>query len=259
MGPWSGLPGFTLASVVAELMHNNPLGVCLYAAGSVLLELSEAGRFGHHDYITKWKDRLGLQLASAYVSFRNYLKRRGIKCKTRKFTVNRLTMHVRDDCPVLKCKASAAMHVVDWLAVEAARASATSGTEYSALRATMIWSLSSFNRIIRCSSFPFMKPSELSALRRSRDGFFLTYHELRLLASEQLLPWYPVTPKFHMMSHCEDVCQKTGLSPRLLWTFSDEDCMGLLQKIAQSSHNNTIDETALQKWVIQWFTRHLPD
>ena len=259
MSPWSRLPGFTLASVVAELMHNNPLGVCLYAGGSVLLELCEAGHFGHHDYISLWKDRLNLQLASAYVSFRRYLRRRGLKCRTRKFNVNRLTMQVRDDCPVLKCKASPAMHVVDWLAHESAKQSAASVAEYSALRATMIWSLSTFNRIVRCSSWPFMTTSELSALRSARDGFFATYHQLRLLASEQVLPWYPIVPKFHMLSHCEDYCQKTGLCPRLLWTFSDEDCMGLVQKIALSSHNNTIDETVLVKWTIQWFTRHLPD
>ena len=138
MSPWSGLPGFGLPAIVAELMHNNPLGVCLYAGGSILLELCEAGHFGHYGYISQWKERLDLQLACAYKSFKRFRRRNGIVCKTKKFNVNRLTMRVRDDCPVLKCKASPAMHVVDWLAHEAARHSATSGTEYSALRATMV-------------------------------------------------------------------------------------------------------------------------
>ena len=68
-------------------------------------------------------------------------------------------------------------------------------------------------------------------LRPSRDAFLLCYHDLRLLAEEQRSRLWPITPKFHMFSHCESLAQSLGLSLRVLCTFRNEDNMGILQNI----------------------------
>ena len=61
-----------------------------------------------------------------------------------------------------------------------------------------------------------------------------------------------------MVSHAEDLAQKTGLNPSMIWTFQDEDHMGLAQLVAMSSHGSTIPATVLEKWCLQWFERNAP-
>ena len=66
--PWAKLPGFRLDMVVPEVMHCGPLGCCLYAGGSILLELCNNRHFETTlTHCTTWKERLQLQLSVAFL------------------------------------------------------------------------------------------------------------------------------------------------------------------------------------------------
>ena len=242
-------------------MHCDCLGVCVYTIGSALVEFCRCGWFGGRILVRRaglsWKERLDLQLLCAYKRFKDFLKNRGRNCSHGRFTANQLGMRVQGSTPQIKAKASNAMWIVDWLALEANKQARGSPSQYASLRATMLWGLSSFNKVVRLGQAPWMTASEEAMLRQSRDAFLLCYHDLRLLAAEQRSRLWPITPKFHMFSHCESGAQTLGLSLRALWSFRDEDNMGVLQRICCSAHGATVSPTALSKWCMQWFERHM--
>ena len=261
LSPWAALPGFGLYQIVGELMHCDCLGVCVYTIGSALVEFCRCGWFGGRILVRRaglsWKERLDLQLLCAYKRFNDFLKNRGRNCSHGKLTANQLGMRVQGSTPQIKAKASNAMWIVDWLALEANKQARGSPSQYASLRATMLWGLSSFNKVVRLGKAPWMTAYEKAMLRQSRDAFLLCYHDLRLLAAEQRSRLWPITPKFHMFNHCESGAQTLGLSLRALWTFRDEDNMGVLQRICCSAHGATVSPTALSKWCMQWFERHM--
>ena len=254
--PWSQLPGFRVDMVVPEVMHCGPLGCCLYAAGSVLLELCNYRYFEQTQVpCNTWKDRLQLQLSVAYLSFKAFVRRSGRSSNQQKFTVGKLSMKRLTDMPYLKVKAANAMMICDWLAEESAKQAQMRPSEYGRLRAGMMWGLSSFFKILRLGGCPFLKDPELRLLRESRHAFLGNYHELRALNAEIGRPLYPLTPKFHLLSHAEASAQQTGLNIKLFWTFKDEDQMRVLQRIALSSQPSVISSTTIDKWILQWFER----
>ena len=245
--PWAWLPGFFLAMIGPVLTHAHALGICRYACGSLLLELCRAGWWGVSDDISTWAERLQMQLASAYLDFRQHCRSIGVRTKQKKFTVRRLSMHNKSDMPMLKTKAAMAFHVTDWLAHAALCKARADPTQYAKVRATMANGLSDFGKILRFGGKPFLLPDEKTRLRAARDSFFACYHTLRAMAVEQGQPLYPIAPKFHMVSHGEALAQRTGLNPAMIWTFQDEDAMGLAQLMCMSSHGATVPITFLDK------------
>ena len=79
-----------------------------------------------------------------------------------------------------------------------------------------LWGCSTFFRIVRSGQAPFMTFAEKDMLRQSRDAFLLCYHDLRLMAEEVHSRLWPITPQFHMFSHCESYNQRLGMSARVL-------------------------------------------
>ena len=134
-----------------ELVHCGPLGACPLAAGSVLLEFCNMGRWGHHPTVTTWKDKLGIQLADAYNAHRKYLRDHAKTSTRRTFAFGRLSMHNKSDKPELKTEASNCLAVCDWLAEECRKVAGRTGTGYDRDRATMMWGLSTFFWVVRRS------------------------------------------------------------------------------------------------------------
>jgi hypothetical protein len=65
-------------------------------------------------------------------------------------------------------------------------------------------------------------------------------------AAKQLKAW-KFGPKFHLFVHiCEIQAIRFG-NPRFYWTYNDEDLVGKLVEVAQSSHPSTVAATAILK------------
>ena len=155
-----------------------------------------------------------------------------------------------NDMPYLKVKAANAMMICDWLSEVTATAVPS---EYGRLRAGMAWGLSSFFKLLRLGGCPFLTGPELRLLRESCHAFLGNYHQLRALNAEMGRPLYPLTPNFRLLKHAESMAQASTLSPKLFWTFKDEDNMRVLQRIATSVHASVISQVTLEKWIMQWF------
>ena len=252
--PLTDVTGFTLQMVWPELMHVGPLGVCLVAAGSVLHELCDFGRWGKHPAVTTWKEKLGLQLAYAYKKFKRFLRKNGKTCTQRKFTVGRLKMCNKTDKPELKAKASNCLAVCEWLHEECRVVAALTGTAYAQDRATMMWGLHTFFWVVRTSG-RWLTSEQLQLLNDAKDAWLLVYHKLRFCAEERHTKLYALIPKSHMILHINEHAQSTTLNPKVLWAFQDEDCMRQWQGLGVSSHGNSISASVLTRWCIGFFAR----
>ena len=253
--PLTALPGFSLWIVMPELMHAGPLGISLHSCGSVIFELAAGGFWGHHpdvDTTPIWKSRLNLQLATAYQAFRGWMKTHKRAIRLGKLTVGKLSLHRMTDMPILKCKAHDAFVVGEWLCDICTKQANQTGNEYHITRASMLWGLSTFYAVVRQAGF-WMSDPELNLLRESRDTYFSCYKRLRLMAEEANRSLYGIIPKHHVVSECELQMQRTKMNAASMWTFQDEDNMGVTMKIASKTHGLFVGKNTLEKWGLAHF------
>lgn len=250
LAPLCRLPGFHKQTCMIDVMHAGPLGVCMYAAGSALIELCEEGHFGMHAGIGDWKSRLARQLTTAYQNFREYGREHRVVSSQPCFTVPRLSMVNKASWPMLKAKAWNCMCVIAWLAAVCAAAPVRNPHERD--RAAMLWGFAHFHHLLRTCGM-WMTDSELHELRRARDAMLQCYHSLSANAAIFNQSRYPIKPKHHMLSHAEHNAQLTRLNPGSHWCFAEEDNMGIMMRICASVHNSTMGTRALERWCMQFF------
>eukprot|EP00969_Alexandrium_andersonii_P171573 7583708-Alexandrium_andersonii.AAC.1 len=107
--PLCGIAGWHLDTLLTDLMHVGPLGSFQVAAGSTLVELCSAGRWGDVRIPGGWKLRLQLQLRLAYAEFSAFCKRRGLTSSQPPFTASSVSMNTSTDFPLFKGKAGNTM------------------------------------------------------------------------------------------------------------------------------------------------------
>lgn len=96
---------------------------------------------------------------------------------------------------------------------------------------------------------------QLRDLRVARDAFFFSSWKLARLGAEVGTRYYKRLPKHHMIDHCGRSCQATSWNPGSYWTFSDEDNMGFMSTIFHSYHGSSLNNTGLERWIVQFCTQ----
>ena len=145
------------------------------------------------------------------------------------------------------------MTVVEWLTHETQKVLCKdTGNSYFTDRAAMAWGIAESYAV--CKRSPqWMNDSQLAELRFARDCALYNYLKLSKLAREDNSVLYPIRPKIHVYDECIHECLVSSENPAALWTFQDEDNMRVMVNIAASCHGSTLEETSLEKWVLQFF------
>ena len=88
---------------------------------------------------------------------------------------------------------------------------------------------------------------QLPLLGRRLTGL---YAQLAVEALATGVKAWKMTPKVHLMVHlCEDQAPSVG-NPRFFWVYADEDLVGSMIEVAESSHASTMAATAMVKWLV---------
>ena len=90
-------------------------------------------------------------------------------------------------------------------------------------------------------------------------GFLLcnVYFKLAKEALDLGSKTWKLAPKFHMLLHiCEWQTPRFG-SPRLWWTYADEDLVGHMMEVGKSTHPRTVATMSLFKWLHLFFANEL--
>ena len=169
-----------------------------------------------------------------------------------KLKVGKLSLKRMSDMPILKCKAHDAFVVGEWLSEICTTQANQTGNEYHTTRASMLWGLATFYAVVRNSGF-FMSDPELRLLREARDTYFATYKQLRLQSEEANRSLYGIIPKHHVVSEAELLMQRTKINGASMWTFQDEDNMGVTMQIAGKAHGLFVGKNTLEKWCLVHF------
>ena len=253
LAPASSLPGWHLQMVSPELMHAGPLGHNLVVNGSVIKELADEGFWATPPPTGAWQEKLQLQLSAATAAFKQWQKDNQRSCNQLRFTVRRLSLSSKQRVPELKAKAYNSLIVTEWLESECRKMSERwPSNSYFRDRATMVWGLAEFFRVLRRSPM-WMSEEELEDLQVARDAACFLFRKLAGIALEEGAPLYPCRPKLHMLDEAHRLAQTTGENPTSFWTFQDEDSMRILVDIAKSCHGSTVESSTLHKWLMQFF------
>ena len=249
----SRTPGFHRLSVWPELMHGGPLGFNLVVSGSVLKELSDEAEFAPRATSGTWLEKLSLQLAVASSEFKTWQRAVKRPCSHKRFTPRKLDLTKKVRVPTLKAKAYNSLTVSAWLAVKTREVSLRwPGHSYFRDRAAMCWGLVEFYDICKRAG-PWMNEAELADLKVARDTTLVCFRRLAGMAKEDGSGLYPIRPKVHIFDECHHIAQTTGENPTSGWTFSDEDNMRVLTMIASSCHGMSVEQSSLEKWIMQFF------
>ena len=72
-------------------------------------------------------------------------------------------------------------------------------------------------------------------------------------AAEKHERLWKMTPKFHCFQHLMEWQSVEVCNPRFYWVYADEDLMGHIREIAQSTHVRTMHEVVMYKWMLLAF------
>ena len=90
---------------------------------------------------------------------------------------------------------------------------------------------------------------------RSGRTYIEVYGSLAQRALSHRVPRFKLRPKFHQL-HCELICQVANgsrLNPRYGSTFSEEDMVGNLMRMAKASVSpTTLSLRMLQRWLLHY-------
>ena len=256
MSPYTLLPGWSLPALFPECMHCGCLGVHLLAAGSALKELANSGHWGRQRDITTWKERLAVQLETAFHEFKAWCSDKRVPSRVKRFTPNKLSLKNKRDKPELKTKDHCALTIVEWLAdVCSKQAENMPGNECVGTRAGSLWSWAEMFRITRSSAKRggSFTPTERDDLQHLRDMFFRSYHKMRGMSEEAGASCWAITPKFHMLDHAIRMGLEWNMSAATCWTFTEEDELGLMLRITKGLHALIVDCSGFHMWLTQFF------
>ena len=148
--------------------------------------------------------------------------------------------------PKLKAKAAATRHLAKF-AHELA-ATHDDGTPHDRRRLAAMQCLVRFYEIL-ASEGQFMTAAAKTELPALGTNLCVVYSQLAAEAAAKRQKFWDMTPKVHIFQHlCEWQAPEVG-NPRFYWVYADEDLVGHMIEVAESSHARTMASTAMFKWL----------
>ena len=102
---------------------------------------------------------------------------------------------------------------------------------------------------ILASEGQFMTAAAKTELPALGTNLCVLYSQLAAEAAAKRQKFWNMTPKVHLFQHlCEWQAPEVG-NPRFYWVYADEDLVGHMIEVAESSHARTMASTAMFKWL----------
>ena len=95
--------------------------------------------------------------------------------------------------------------------------------------------------------------SEVDLLEKARSAGLEGYHVLSLDAAKRGAYCYKLQPAFHKLD--ESVCLAccTHRNPAWWWTSADESWIGMVSKLANSTHIRSLPRRVVERWLVTLF------
>ena len=248
VSPLALIPGWSPTMARTDIMHNLFSGSANKSTASALIKLVTLGWFdavpGHG---TSWP----LQLKRAWLSLKAFVKRLGLSCSQPCFTRKRLNFDTNRCAPSVKAKAYNSRIMVAWIAEECGKAvQAGHDTLHDKMRASVTWGLAKFCSVLD-NSGRCMSPAEVASARRAGVVYLQTFAYLARDAVDSGVSLWPLKPKMHQFDHLLDDLLVDMMNPRFWWNFGNEDCVGLLKRIAMKCSRKTVASAVLRRYMIK--------
>ena len=91
--------------------------------------------------------------------------------------------------------------------------------------------------------------SEVDLLEKARSTGLEGYHFLSLDAAKHGAHCYKLQPTFHKLDESVRLACRTHRSPAWWWTFADESWIGMVSKLANSTHIKSLSRRVVERWL----------
>ena len=251
--PVTSLMGFCMDMIVDDAMHDDLLGVRLHLCASALVWLADQ-KFWVPNAPNKARlPQLDEQLAEAYRSMASYCREKGLSHSLTLFTHNTVGQRDATQWAELKTGTGAGNTAVLslWLSEEVCPHS-TRGPQWQLL-ATALYGFASLYVLL---SEPVVRfnDGQVTLLQNSRRYALEGYHELSRHAAASGRWLFYIQPKFHKYDVCLRTAARTRVNPGSYWNFGAESWLGMIARLAHSTHPRTIQYRTVQRWL--WSYQH---
>jgi len=243
------IPGFNIWRVWADAMHCLDLGVYQQAAGTCLMELVTEG---------VWGDCGDDGFLAAHVEYKVWCRQRGVEPCPR-FDRTRICGKSNEfpQFSQQSAKAAQTRYLIRWL-YDVLRKPGVSIGRHGGIRLAMFSSFARFEDV--CDDYGrFLPAPAREELAKSMESALLCMNALSSEAlSAKEYRWH-IVPKCHMATHLAFDFAATGVNPRRVTCYADEDMVGRVKKIVERCHGSTAPVTSLHRYSIlvgtRWWTR----
>ena len=257
LNPLCYIPGWHPHNVYEDVTHCDGLGWRQGLNGGALILMCEMGVWGPPAASGSWRDRLDLQLASAWRDFNRFLSEEKMQASQPVFRSLTLSLKKRTNFPVLKSKSKNCVTVSLWLEKRLRRF--IPGDEVVSHLYASLWGATNIWTLIHDMRPRFvLTDSEASFLNVARESALHNYYWLHVHFAELGRSMFNMTPKFHECDHMLRRACQTRLSFALVWTFASEDFMGRMAKLSAGGHGATVNSVPLHKWLLYFWSVHFP-
>lgn len=237
--PLSRLPLFHRDMIRIDTMHTCNLGVCAWVGAGALLWLCGSGHFGH--------EKLANQLATAWLSFRQWLHEHGLQSSQRPFTGRWLGLHVQDFAE-MHVKAWNCRLIINWMDCEYRKACVND--EEGRLNAVLLWCCNEAFHLCEASGrvLSHAAADRYCELVEKAVGL---YFELSRRALQKQVMRYPLRPKVHLWLHLALMVKEDHINPRFYHCFSDEGFLKVTLKAARASPRAAMSSAVVRRYLLR--------
>ena len=248
--PFCTIKGWHTKNIFEDALHTDCLGVRQLANGGALWELAKAGHWGPVP-AGAWRESMNFVLRMAWDAFANWMAANNKRVNVTPFNCNLLDMYKQTDWPKLKSKAAAAATITEWLLPISQTAAGRDGaSHHDRMRHLMLWGMDTLWQEYRNGPFPC--DARCALFEKARKAALCGYNAVSKANYDIGSFIYPVIPKHHHMDHMIRRCVRTGISPGVLWTFSEEDMMKWMGSISGKAHGLGICKSPVCRWLVFW-------
>lgn len=238
--------GFDVWRCWCDAMHCLDLGVYESVAGSCLVELVEEKVWGTVDEDDAYK--------LAHEEYKGWCRGRGLAPAPR-FERARLQKG-QTDFPKFSqqsAKAAATRHIVRWLRAVLDKPGVSAG-EHGAKRLAMMDAFVKFEDICDKNS-RWLPGRDIEGMAEKMEEALLHMNALHAEAAASGKFLWKLTPKAHMATHLVFDFAASGVNPRRITCYADEDMVGRCKKIILRCHGATAGRNLMLRYAILVCTR----
>ena len=252
--PLASMPGWDRSMVMGDVVHDDLLGVRQQFVGSALLLLARERHFwGPPAPRGTWQEKLQGQLDSAYDDLKKWIRARGLRSSQTRFKPSTLGLTTLGSWPELHGKAYNTAMISLWLG-DCCKKLFDMHADDEAKELAM--TAGGFANLWEIYHLPHkLTHHDRARLESARVRALCGFNCLsnRALGGNRF--YFHVIPKYHKLDHTLRRSVASGLNASSYWTFSDEDWIGWMSRLAHSCHAHTIQTRAIVRWQITYYAQ----